>query len=246
MSLVRPAGAAATFAVGALARGAIGALAGCAVAATSLLALALPASAHDTLANYRTAITAITPLVAGLTVTAAPDGSFLRVRNTSATAVVVEGYEHEPYLRISAAGVWRNAKSPATYLNRESTIGNVPDSADAKEAPIWTKISARPVTRFHDHRIHWMGNGRPAVVDRAPATAHLIERWTVPMESAGAPVAVHGTLRWAPGSALSRYLGYGFVLVGLGGATLGGVVLWRRQRRLAAPPAEPLPVPEHV
>jgi hypothetical protein len=218
-----------------------------AIGGTSLLALAPPASAHDTVTNYRTAITAITPQVAGLTVTAAPDGSFLRVRNTSATPVVVGGYQREPYLRISAAGVWRNDKSPATYLNRESAIGNVPERADAKAAPVWPKISTKAVTQFHDHRIHWMGNGRPAAVERDPASPHLIERWTVPMESAGTPVAVHGTLRWAPGSALSRYLGYAFVLVGLGGAALVGTVLWRRQKRLAAPPAsEPVPVPERV
>jgi hypothetical protein len=229
------------------------AAAACALGALSLLALAGPASAHATPANYRSAITAVTPRMAGLTVTAAADGSYLRVRNTSVTPVVVEGYQHEPYLRVSAAGVWQNDRSPATYLNRESAVGNVPDSADAKATPVWTRISTKPVTQWHDHRIHWMGDGRPAVVDRAPASPHLIARWTVPMDTvntggaAGTAIAVRGTLRWEPGSAASRWLGYGFVLVGLGGAALVGVVLWRRQRRLVTPVAiTPAGVPERV
>ncbi|MDQ1629358.1 MAG: hypothetical protein QOI54_3102 [Actinomycetota bacterium] len=214
---------------------------------TSVVALAVPASAHDTLANYRTRLTAVTPAVPGLRVTASPDGSFIRVRNTSASPVVVEGYEHEPYLKVSSQGVWQNTLSPATYLNQELTIGEVPANADAKATPVWKKISAKPVAQFHDHRIHWMGNGRPAVVDKDPASPHLIKRWTVPMSVGTTAIAVQGTLRWQPGNPLFRYLGYGFVLVGLGGAVLVGVALWRRQRRLTrVEPSERTAVPEHV
>jgi hypothetical protein len=214
----------------------------------SVVALALPASAHDSVANFRTRLTSVTPALPGLHLTAPVDGSFLRVRNTSATPVVVLGYEHEPYLRISSAGVWRNDRSPATYLNDEGSIGEVPADADPHAAPEWTKVSARPVARFHDHRIHWMGNGRPAVVDRDPASAHLLKRWTVTLVASDTTVTVAGTLRWEPGSAWSRLLGYGFVLVGLGGAAAVCAALWRRQRRLAGPAtdAEPAGVPARV
>jgi hypothetical protein len=218
-----------------------------ALAVLSVTVTAMPASAHATLANYRTAVTSVRPPVPGLTVTASPDGSFLRVRNTSATPVIVQGYEHEPYLKVSSAGVWQNALSPATYLNQELTIGDIPASVDAKAAPVWKRISTTPVALFHDHRVHWMGNGRPAVVDQDPTTPHLIKRWTVAMEAGTTSVTVTGTLRWRPGSPLNRYLGYGFVLIGLGGATLVGVLLWRRQRRLVGPErSEEAPVAQPV
>ncbi|MDQ1664479.1 MAG: dye decolorizing peroxidase [Actinomycetota bacterium] len=216
----------------------------------TLLGIAVPASAHDTGVNYRTHISAVTPAVPGLTVTASVDGSYLRVRNTSAEPVIVEGYEHEPYVRISSAGVEQNTLSPATYLNQELTIGEVPAQADAKAVPVWEKISAQPLYQFHDHRIHWMGNGRPAVVDKDPAAPHLIKNWTVPLVAGGTQVSVQGTLRWQPGSKLNTYLGYGFLLVGFGGVLAVGIALWRRQqrltRRLALAEASAATVPERV
>jgi hypothetical protein len=205
-----------------------------ALAALGLVGLAAPASAHATPANYRTHLRAVTPAVPGLTVTAAADGSYLQVRNTATTPVVVQGYEHEPYLRISASGVEENTLSPATYLNQELTVGDVPAAADAKAPPVWKKVSGRPVYRFHDHRIHWMGDGRPAAVDRDPASPHLIKSWTVPMVAGDTPVVASGTLRWRPGSALNRYLGYGFLVVGVAAVLAVGLAVWRRQQSLSA------------
>ncbi|PRY37174.1 hypothetical protein LY71_12439 [Geodermatophilus tzadiensis] len=50
----------------------------------------------------------------------AADGGFgdsLELCNRSAETVTVYGYSDEEYLRIGPDGVWRNANSPATYIN---------------------------------------------------------------------------------------------------------------------------------
>ena len=44
-------------------------------------------------------------------------GDELELVNETSTEVVVPGYSDEPYLRIGPDGVWRNANSPATYIN---------------------------------------------------------------------------------------------------------------------------------
>ena len=41
-------------------------------------------------------------------------------------AMVVLGYDDEPYLRVGPRGVFENVKSPATYLNRSLTVTAAP------------------------------------------------------------------------------------------------------------------------
>jgi hypothetical protein len=45
-------------------------------------------------------------------------GEKIELRNDGRRSVVVVGYEREPYLRITPAGVWENRRSPAVFLNR--------------------------------------------------------------------------------------------------------------------------------
>ena len=62
-------------------------------------------------------MTALTPALPGVTVRVLQFGDDLELVNRSGTEVVVPGYEDEPYLRIGPDGVWRNQRSPATYIN---------------------------------------------------------------------------------------------------------------------------------
>ncbi|SEP07198.1 hypothetical protein [Trujillonella endophytica] len=170
----------------------------------AVLALAGPAVAHvggDVAgSDFDGRITSVTPEVPGVTVRLLQFGDELEVVTTSGTEVEVPGYSDEPYLRIGPDGVWRNSRSPATYLNldRYGRAG-VPDTADVAAEPEWVQVSTEPRYVWHDHRTHWMSEGQlPPQVAADPDSAHLISAWVVPMTVGGAPVEVAGELTWEP------------------------------------------------
>jgi hypothetical protein len=170
-----------------------------------LMGTAAPASAHTVAGvgatNFRTRLTAVTPDLPGLEVRVIEAGSRLELRNTGKEEVVVLGYEAEPYLRVGPDGVFENRRSPATYLNanRRGT-GRVPASADPAAPPEWRMVSDGRVARWHDHRVHWMGNRNPPPVLRNPEKTHVIyPRWTVDLRQGATPVVASGTLVWVPG-----------------------------------------------
>ena len=74
----------------------------------------------------------------------------------------------------------------------------LPPGAGPHVTPEWRQVSGKNTWRFHDHRIHWTGNTRPAVVAQNPDKSHLIRTWTVELLVDGTPVSVNGTLKWYP------------------------------------------------
>ncbi|SDY28783.1 hypothetical protein SAMN05661080_02973 [Modestobacter sp. DSM 44400] len=120
--------------------------------------------------------------------------------NRTGTELEVPGYSAEPYLRIGPDGVWRNVRSPATYVSLDRyTATGLPPQADPAAAPEWQQLSTEPTYVWHDHRTHWMSQGQlPPVVAADPTTSHTVIEWTVPMSYGGAQVAVHGSLTWSP------------------------------------------------
>ncbi|MFI5047814.1 MAG: hypothetical protein ACHQIG_12180, partial [Acidimicrobiia bacterium] len=189
----------------------------------TLTALATPAAAHGIggiqPSNYETTITRVDPAVHGLHVEVIDLGNRLELRNDTAHDVVVLGYDDEPYLRVGPRGVFENAKSPATYLNRSSVpTAAPPKSADAKATPVWRRVSDGRVVRWHDHRVHWMGSEAPPMVQSAPDRRHVIEYWTVPMRDGGRAVTVRGLLTWEPPPSPWPAV---FVAVALAGVVIG-------------------------
>ena len=87
--------------------------------------------------GYTSTVTTVTPKPDGLTVEVLQGDDQLHVRNGTGREVVIEGYEGEPYLRFAAGGgVYRNANSPATYLNKDRYGGaDVPASASKTRTP---------------------------------------------------------------------------------------------------------------
>ncbi|MCL2542569.1 MAG: hypothetical protein FWE71_08945 [Nocardioidaceae bacterium] len=166
------------------------------------------------LAQFRTVVTGIQPKVAGVSAKAAPNGESITVTNTTSTPLYVDGYQHEPYLKITDHGVWQNKLSPATYLNKEQTIGTLPQQANADKPPVWVRIASTDVATWHDHRIHWMGSQEPPVTQSDPGHSHLINKWSIPTEYGKRHGAIVGTLTWYPG-----------VHLNLGGLYLTGVTL---------------------
>ena len=187
---------------------------------------AAPASAHSVSGvsgtNFQTTLQSVTPAVPGLEVKVVEAGSRLQVENRTGKELLVLGYKGEPYLRIGPEGVFENKLSPATYLNKSRKGGTPPPEAEnAKVGDTdWAKVSSKPVARWHDHRIHWMGNINPPDVRNAPGERHVIKmsadspQWSVFMKLAGTQdVVARGDLIWVPGpSPLPWYL---LIVVGL-------------------------------
>ena len=168
------------------------------------LALAGPAAAHvgggAAGSDFDGRVTSVQPALPGVSVRVLSFGDEFEVVNTTGTEVTVPGYSDEPYLRIGPDGVWRNAHSPATWINLDR-FGRVtlPPEADPRAAPEWVQVSTEPQYVWHDHRTHWMSEGLlPPAVAADPTRAHTVSEWTVPMAHGSTPVTVRGVLTWSP------------------------------------------------
>ncbi|WP_116450051.1 hypothetical protein [Blastococcus litoris] len=168
------------------------------------LAVAGPAAAHvgggAAGSNYDARVLAVTPEVPGLTVRVLQFGDELELVNETGSEVAVPGYDGEPYLRIGPDGVWRNANSPATYINLDRYAQvDLPDNAERGAEPDWVQVSTEPSYAWHDHRTHWMSaNVLPPAVAADPSEAHTVFEWTVPLEHDGTDIQVAGELTWTP------------------------------------------------
>ena len=168
------------------------------------LAVAGPASAHVgggvAGSDFDGKVRSVTPAMPGVTVRVLQFGDDLEIVNRSATEVQVPGYFDEPYLRIGPSGVWRNTRSPATYINLDR-FGRVklPADADAQAAPNWEQVSTEPAYVWHDHRTHWMTQGLlPPAVAADPTVPHTVFVWKIALRHGDSPVTVTGELTWSP------------------------------------------------
>ncbi len=205
-------------------------------AAVALLAFAMAATAAHAHGgggtDYTSEIRAVTPVDAGLTVDVLDRDDRLALRNDSGKTVVVEGYNGEPYARVRPDGtVEVNLNSPALYLNEDRFAKvDLPARADEDAAPEWKVVDRSGRFDWHDHRIHWMGAGRPAAV-RDPQRRTKVFDWAVPIRVGERPGEVRGALTWVGRPDESFPIAAAIVLlaVAVGGVVL--VVLVRRRRR---------------
>ena len=215
-------------------RALVRAAAAAAVVLGFVMVTAAPASAHGVgglqPTNYVIIVHGIVPALPGLHARAVDLDTSIELRNDSNRDVVVLGYQGEPYLRIGPHGVWRNARSPAVFLNRTAVPSTSAPSRqyDAKAPPHWQKISDAPVTIWHDHRTHWMGAVDPPAVQRDPGARHVvIQDWRVPLRAGGQKLAVTGDAVWIPGPSPWPWVAGAIVLA-------AAVVLLSRTRRWVA------------
>ena len=173
-------------------------------AAQASLALAGPASAHvgggAAGSDFDGRVLTVDPALPGVAVRVLSFGDEFEVVNPTATDVAVPGYSDEPYLRIGPDGVWRNANSPATYINLDR-FGRttLPAHADPGAEPDWVQVSTEPSYVWHDHRTHWMSEDLlPPAVAADPTREHLVSAWVVPLSYGGTDVQVRGELTWSP------------------------------------------------
>jgi hypothetical protein len=212
-----------------------------AVAATFavLCATAPVALAHEGNPNYRSEVRAIAPAVPGLEARVLNYDDGIQFVYDGDRPLLVEGYRDEPYLRFNPDGrVEVNRHSPAAYLNEDRFAQvELPGRADHKAPPSWETVSENGRYDWHDHRIHWMGEGTlpPQIKDEGERTK--VFDWAIPV-SAGGPAEVRGTLTWVGKDEGGFPVAAG---LSLGGALVGGallVVAVRRRRARAGAPAK--------
>ncbi len=171
--------------------------------AACLLTGAGPAAAHTdggvAASDYAGRVLGTSAPMPGVDLRVADFGDSLELRNGSAVTVTVYGYSDEEYLRIGPDGVWRNANSPATYINlRADGDADLPANADPAAEPDWRQVSTQPEYSWHDHRTHWMSPGLPPQVAADPDRTHRVFAWQVPLSYGATPVVVDGELTWSP------------------------------------------------
>jgi hypothetical protein len=190
--------------------------------------------AHEGNPNYRSTLRQIAPSVPGLEARVLGYDDRIELRYDGDSVVVLEGYREEPYLRFHPDGrVEVNRRSPAAYLNEDRFAQvEVPGRADHEAPPRWELIARTGRYDWHDHRIHWMGEGTlpPQVKDEAERTK--VFDWTIPASAGGQPFRLSGTLTWlgeqSEGFPVAAAVSLAGVL--LGGALLVVVVRRRRGR----------------
>ncbi|WP_157739947.1 hypothetical protein [Micromonospora narathiwatensis] len=202
---------------------------------------AVPAAGHGgrqpipDAAYYRADLAAVTPQPAGVGVRVDPGGEWIEITNAGPAEVIVLGYSREPYLRITATTVQENQLSQTTYLNRSMFADTLPAGQDPTAlAPAWRTVGAKGTARWHDHRIHWMGQARPAAVEADPRHPHPVGDWTVHATAGGQPFTITGRLRWlgkpdADGDRIPQWLLLSLEAAGI--VVLLGVGLLTRRRR---------------
>ncbi len=158
--------------------------------------------------NYVTTIDGLSPRLSGIRVRLVDAGKGLELRN-GGPEVVVLGYRGEPYLRVGPDGAFENRLSPTVAANQEHQHGTSPsgETGQAAAAPDWRKLSDKPVARWHDHRIHWMGDDPPSV-EADPGTRQVVQPpWQVGLQRGPETAIVSGQLNWVPGPSPAPWLG---------------------------------------
>jgi hypothetical protein len=142
--------------------------------------------------DFRSTVTGIEPEAEVVRAEIVGGDSFLELSVDDGHEVIVQGYGREPYLRFRDDGtVERNRRSEATYLNEDRRGAvDIPPQADNEADPEWEQVAGGGTYAWHDHRIHWMGEGKPAGIK--PGT--VIQDWTVDISVDGTPTQLRGTL----------------------------------------------------
>ena len=221
-------------------RARIGRAARTAALAVLALGMALPGTAwaHQGNPNYRSVIRAVTPRVSGVHLEVLNFDDRLALTNSSGRTVVVQGYNGEPYARILGDGtVQVNRRSPALYLNVDRQgQAPVPAYANFRAAPVWRQIDRSGRYEWHDHRIHWMGQGLPPqITDKGKRTK--VDDWQIPIAVGPRKGSIAGSLFWQPEKS-SVPVGAIVAMIVVLLLAVAVVVIVRRRRR-----AEPSAIP---
>lgn len=165
-----------------------------AVAAIAGLVLGVPATAEATTSGTdRSEILEALPPSELFELEVLDADDQVRITVADGHRVEVPGYQGEPWLVFHADGTLEeNVASPAGWMNR-SADGRYPVPADASSdaEPRWVSLGSTRTHRWHDHRVHDMGEG-------SGLSSGQIKGWTVVLVVDGTPTDVHGRLERLP------------------------------------------------
>jgi hypothetical protein len=205
--------------------------------AAAVLALPSAAFAHQGNPNFLSQVKGTTPSVQGLRLDVLNRDDRLLLQDTGGHTIVIEGYDKEPYARVESDGtVEVNTRSPAYYLNDDRYADvKVPGFAKPGAAPKWKPLSKTGRFEWHDHRMHYMGKGRPSQVTN-PDLRQKVFDWKVPVQIDDRKGSINGDLLWTPLPKDNLPLGAIFAFAAFLIACSIVVIVVRR-RRAAAPHA---------
>ncbi len=157
------------------------------------------AAAHDGSHAFASVVDGITPspLGAGIDVRMLDADEQLELVNRSGHTVVVEGYEGEPYARITSDGpVFVNVMSPSMAPSNDRLGRTRPNgNEDASAPPRWVRVGDGGRYRWFDRRTHYRRQGVPsAVTDREERTK--LWDYRIPITVGTEAAEIRGTLYW--------------------------------------------------
>jgi hypothetical protein len=167
------------------------------VAALALAVLVAHGGTAVQRSDHRAELDGFSPKVAGVTARLVDDGTRIEL-DADGHEVVVLGYEGEPYLLVDEGGVYENALSPSTYLNRSLTGDAIPAEADSDSEPRWEKLDDGTVVRWHDHALHVPPGQALGTRDES--------RWSIPLRIDGEEVLLDGRLVTLPKPSMAPWL----------------------------------------
>jgi hypothetical protein len=190
------------------------------------------ALAHQGNPNMRSVVRAFQPQVAGISLQVLGGDDRFQLTNRSAhTTVLVEGYDGEPYARLTPDGtVAVNHRSPAYYLNTDRYGAvTVPKAASATATPDWHVLDRTGVFEWHDHRMHYMARGVPAAVTDTSEKTRISD-YDIPIRIGARQGHILGTVWWWPPPDGGAPVGAIVALAVLAVAGGAAVVVVRRRR----------------
>jgi rRNA processing protein Gar1 len=200
------------------------------LALLTLLLAAPVALAHEGDPNYRSVVKGVTPPTEGVKFEILNFDDRVLLHNTSGKDVEIFGYEDEPYAQVKADGtVLVNTNSKAYYLN-EDRQGQTSVPQDLSTEPEWKELSKSGRFEWHDHRMHWMGEGDPPQLEDKSQETVIYDNWQIPIAVAGQKGEITGTLTWVPLDGGGLPLGAIFAFAGLIIVLAVAVIVVRRRR----------------
>jgi hypothetical protein len=162
-------------------RGSLRAATAIVTAALTTLLFAPPTTAHEETALYALPVVhEVSPTVDGLEVNVAQlTAPTVIATNRTDEALVVEGVDGEPFLRIRRGKVEANLRSPTAYRASDATGDRpLPKGLEPERSPRWTLLARKSTWSWFDPRIAY---------ERGRHNA-----WSIPATIGGRPVTILG------------------------------------------------------